>query len=81
MSMFAHVGFAPGGPALWVIVGLLVGVFAGLVLRGNTGVVQDVAAGVAGAAIGGALAALLAPDFWGSLMGAFGGACGVIATM
>lgn len=61
------------------MVGLLAGAFAGLVVRGEKGgVAQDVAAGAAGAAIGGALTALVIPGFWGGLVGAFAGACGVI---
>ena len=47
MSTFAQIAPSPGGPALWVAVGLLVGVFAGLVVRGEAGgVIRDVAAGV-----------------------------------
>jgi uncharacterized membrane protein YeaQ/YmgE (transglycosylase-associated protein family) len=79
MITFAEVTILPAGPGLWLLVGLAAGAFAGLVLRG--GVAQDMGVGLAGALIGGALFGLIAPGFWGGIIGAFAGACALIAAM
>jgi uncharacterized membrane protein YeaQ/YmgE (transglycosylase-associated protein family) len=82
MSTFAEVPLVSEGIIAWVVVGLAAGAFAGLVLRGKvSGVVAEMGLGMAGAVLGGILFALIAPGFWGGIVAALVGACGLIASM
>jgi len=82
--MFAEITIEPGVVAVWVLVALVVRALASAVGKiGAFGVVGDLFAAVAGALAGGSLVALLvsAAGFWGSIAGAFLGACCFIAAI
>jgi uncharacterized membrane protein YeaQ/YmgE (transglycosylase-associated protein family) len=79
----------PGGIVAWIVIGLVAGWLAAKVMGGNRyGLVLDLVLGLAGALVGGFVFGLLMQSdnsvvgdtgFWGSLLIAFLGACGVLA--
>ncbi len=85
MATFADIVLDPGGIIAWLIVGLIAGWLAGLVMQGGGfGLVGDMIVGLIGAVLGGLLFGQLvtgSPNFVGSILVAFIGACLLIAVV
>jgi uncharacterized membrane protein YeaQ/YmgE (transglycosylase-associated protein family) len=82
MATFADIVLEPGGIIAWLVVGLIAGWLAGLVMQGGGfGLVGDMIVGLIGAVLGGLLFGQVtgAPNFVGSILVAFIGACLLIA--
>jgi uncharacterized membrane protein YeaQ/YmgE (transglycosylase-associated protein family) len=82
MFTFPELNLEPGGIIAWVIVGIVAGALAGYVMKGSSyGILGDLVVGLVGAVLGGFLFAVLVggtAGFWGSIVIAFLGACGLI---
>jgi uncharacterized membrane protein YeaQ/YmgE (transglycosylase-associated protein family) len=85
MATFADIVLDPSGIIAWLVVGLIAGWLAGLVMQGGGfGLVGDMIVGLIGAVLGGLLFGQLvtgAPNFVGSILVAFIGACLLIAVV
>ncbi len=84
MKTFAEIALVPYGVLAWVMVGLLAGLLAEHVTRGDCNVRLDMAGGVAGALVGGFLFGVMAtsPDAFAiTVLGAFFGACSFIVAL
>jgi uncharacterized membrane protein YeaQ/YmgE (transglycosylase-associated protein family) len=81
--MNAAIVLTPGGVIAWLVVGLIAGWLAGMVMKGGGyGILGDIAVGLIGSFLGGLLMGFFvqgSAGFWGSIVVAFIGACGLIA--
>ncbi len=78
MATLAESILHPGGLVSWLIVGVVVGLLVGFMIKGAHGIIGDLFVSVFGAVIGGFLYGLFTAGttgFWGSIVVAFLSAC------